>query len=405
MGLPLLEAMIPNRALAVGNASLPDIERPPMRFFATAVNFGMHPSAFHPATNGKDYEMPEVLRVLEKHRNDFTVFSHLDHGLVGGHTTQHTFLSGVKLEHAAGYRDGNISLDQRLGELCRGTTRFASMTLGDSGRIGTGWTRAGVTVPPVKSPQDAFQKLFVEEDPRSVAKARELRTRGKSILDAISDAGKAMERKLNQQDRQRLDEYFTSVRETESELQQLERWSKQPKPDAPTKFPGSQPERAAAAVKLWYDVSLLALTTDSSRVITLAPTFDETSVDGVTRGHHRLSHHGQDEDTVAELHVLERFALSQFGYFMNRLKDTKQADGSSLLDSTITLFGSGMGDGSRHTNENLPLILAGGGLKHGKHIDVQHKEPLNNLYLRLLQSFDAEADYFNGSTQTLTALG
>ena len=403
MALPFLEAMIPNRGLATGNADASEPAAPPKRFFATAVNFGMHPTAFHPAASGEDYEMPEVLRVLDKQRKDFTVFSHLDHGHKGGHKAQHTFLSGVKLEHAAGFRDGNISLDQRLAELCAGQTRFASMTLGGSGRIGTGWTRAGVAVPPVKSPQEAFQKLFVEDDPASVARARSLRARGKSILDAIADAGKAMERKLNQGDRQRLDEYFNSVRETELELQQLEKWSNEPKPIAPIKFPNTQPAQAAAAVKLWYDVSLLALTTDSTRVITLAPTFEETTVDGVTRGHHSLSHHGQDEATLAELHVLERFALSQFGYFLDRMKTTRQADGSSLLDSTITLFGSGMGDGSRHTNDNLPLILAGGGMRHGKHIDVEHKEPLNNLYLQLLQSYEVEADYFNGSTQTLSA--
>lgn len=399
MALPFLESMVPSRVLASASGT------PPKRFFATAVNFGMNPTAFHPTTTGEDYEMPEVLRVIEKHREDITVFSNLDHGHKGGHKAQHTYLSGVKLEHAAGYRDGNISLDQRLAEHCTGQTRFASLTLGDSGRTGTGWTRAGVAVPHIKSPQEAFQKLFVEDDPASVAKSRELRARGKSILDAVADAGQAMQRKLNQDDRERLDEYFTSVRETEVELQRLDKWAQEPKPEAPISIPKSQPEKAAAAVKLWYDVALLALTTDSSRVVTLAPTFEVSTVEGVNRGHHSLSHHGQDEATLAELRVLERFTLSQFGYFMDRLRDTKQIDGTSLLDSTITLFGSGMGCGSRHTNDNLPLILAGGGLKHGTHIDVHQKEPLNNLYLQLLQSYGVEEDYFNGSTQTLTAFG
>jgi hypothetical protein len=403
MALPFLEAMVPKRVLAAGTAAATGT--PPKRFFTSAVNFGMNPAAFHPTIAGTDYDMPEVLRVLENQRKEFTVFSHLDHGHTGGHKAQHTFLSGVKLEHAAGYRDGNISLDQRLAEHCAGQTRFASMTLGGSGRTGTGWTRAGVAVPPIKSPQEAFQKLFVEDDPAAVARSKELRARGKSILDAVSDAGKAMERKLNQGDRERLDEYFTSVRETEVELQQLEKWANEPKPTAPVGFPKSQPGQAAAAVKLWYDVSLLALTTDSTRVITLAPSFDENTVEGINHGHHRLSHHGQDEEILAELRILERFSLSNFGYFMDRLKETKQADGSSLLDSTITLFGSGMGCGSRHTNENLPLIIAGGGLQHGSHIDVEHKEPLNNLYLQLLQSYGVETDYFNGSNQTLTAYG
>ena len=159
-------------------------------------------------------------------------------------------------------------------------------------------------------------------------------------------------------------------------------------------------------MRAWYDIIRLAFETDSTRVATLPPMagISPSLLEGVESGYHALSHHGQAEDRIAQLQTTERFILTELGRFYDQLKSVKQIDGTSLLDSTTVLFTSGMGDGSRHTNNNVPVILAGGGFAHGQHISADHRQPLNNLYLSIARNFGVETDQFNTSTGTLDGL-
>ena len=157
-------------------------------------------------------------------------------------------------------------------------------------------------------------------------------------------------------------------------------------------------------VDTWLDLMYLALQTNSSHVGAMAVGNCNWGLDGVIDSYHTLSHHGQREDKLTQLAVVENYLMERLAHFIGRLKDTKQADGTSLLSSTQVLFGSGLGSGSRHTNANLPIILAGGGFKHGQPVDGQNKQPLCNLYLSMLQHMGAEQDSFNRSQGTLTRL-
>jgi hypothetical protein len=168
---------------------------------------------------------------------------------------------------------------------------------------------------------------------------------------------------------------------------------------------GSRDDKTGSnQVEIWLDLMFLALQTDSTRVLTMSIENCSWGLDGVTDSYHSLSHHGQRADQLSQLKIVEEYLMQNIARFMGRLKTTKQPDGSSLLDSTQILFGSGLGSGSRHTNQNLPLILAGGGWKHGQHLDGQRGQPLCNLYLSMLQRMGAEQDYFNRSNSTLTGL-
>jgi hypothetical protein len=397
--IPAMESLLPGSAR--GNDR--DLASP-KRFVAMCLPFGMHPDAFHPTDAGTDYAMPETLQPLESQRSSFTVFSHLDHGMTGGHKAAHTFLSGVKLEHAAAHPDGNIGLDQRLAESLAGQTRFNSVCLAGSGRVGAGWTRSGVAVPAIKQPSDAFRLLFVDDEEAVKTRRAEQFQSGGSVLDAVRESANSFSRRLAQRDQQKLDEYFTAVRDTEKRLQMSAQWLNRPKPTVDAKSPSDATDDFEEYLGIWWDVVHLALMTDSTRVVTLAPPIISTALEGVTTGYHGLSHHGQDPDLLRELHMVECAVLGQLGRFLGKLRATKQADGQSLLDSTIVLFGSGMGNGSRHDNVNLPLILAGGGFRHGRHIDVRNKQPLNSLYLSILHQFGIETDRFNTTGSTFSGL-
>ncbi|MFT5854146.1 MAG: hypothetical protein ACI8XO_001389, partial [Verrucomicrobiales bacterium] len=216
---------------------------------------------------------------------------------------------------------------------------------------------------------------------------------------------------LGSEDRQKLEEYFTSIRETEKKLELAEAWIDRPKPsvDDPALdkvADGTRDEKLGGnLVEVWLDLMFLALQTNSTRVVSMSAENGGWGLDGVTESYHTLSHHGQREDNLSQLAVIENHLVTHIAKFIGRLKTTKQADGSSMLDSTQILFGSGLGSGSRHSNVNLPLILAGGGFKHGQHIDAQRKQPLCNLYLSMLQRMGAEQEYFNRSLGTFNGLG
>ncbi|MEK6239485.1 MAG: DUF1552 domain-containing protein, partial [Planctomycetales bacterium] len=371
--------------------------------------FGMHQDSFHPEAAGRNYELSKTLQPLQQVRDHFTVFSRLDHGVRGGHTSAHTFLSGIKYVDRARHRDGNITLDQRAAELIGGETRFPSLTLWNNKSI-VSWTRAGVKVPAVAKPSDAFRLMFVEDAPSSRQGVRRSLAASGSILDAVQENANQFRKKLGVSDRRKLEEYFESIRNVEKKLEASGAWLDRPKPNVDDAsaaiIAGGKRDQGAMAelFEVWLDLIILALRTDSTRVAAIDVPNGSWGLDGVTQGYHTLSHHGQREDMLLQLAVIERYQMQRLAGLLVRLADAKEADGSSLLDSTMVLFGSGMGSGSRHTNDNLPIILAGGGFRHGQHLDVAHRQPLCNLYLSMLQQLGCEVDRFNTSTGTLTGL-
>ena len=379
------------------------------RLVCVGNSFGMYQPKFFPKDSGRDYQITPLLKPLEKFRKDFTVFSNLDHGIKGGHYAVHSFLSGVKSSQAGSMPDGNITVDQRAAEALGHLTRFPSLTIGSTNGLHGGcqmsWTRSGVRVPPTEGPRELFRKLFINEAGNQKAKVADSFHLHGSILDAALGDANRMDRKLSKRDSNKLDEYFSSVRDIEKRIQQQEKWHALAKPDAPIDEPVN--ESLVDDIPDLFELMALALETDSTRVATLemAGAQFRTGLLGLKKGYHAYSHHGQDPENIAGLVKLELYQMQQFAAFLERLKSTEVVGGGTLLDETTVLFGSGMGNANSHTNTDLPILVAGGGLKLGEHrVMPQAKAkrvPLCNLFLSLLQNVGVEDDHFGTSTGTI----
>jgi hypothetical protein len=401
MALPALEAFRVGRA-AEAVAS-------PRRIVCINTPLGLHPEFFFPTTAGRDYEPSPYLEVLDDLRNDFTVISGLAHPDVGpSHDSNQSFLTAAPHpERRAGFRN-SISLDQFAAEKTFGATRFPTLPLSCEGS-GLAWTRSGAPVPTSSWPTSVFAQLFLDGRPDEVqAQARRLAD-GRSVLDAVGEQARRLGASLGPQDREKLDEYFTSVRELEQRLVQVEAWSKKPKPKVDAKPPVNTQNSADLIGKsrVWFDLIHLALMTDSTRLVTLQllGTSNVPPIPGVSQGHHDLSHHGKDPVKIAQLRTLEIEKLKTLRDFLVQLRNT-QEQGTNLLDRTTVFFSSNLGDASKHSVKNLPILLAGGGFQHGQHLafDENQHPPLCNLFVSMLQRFGLEADQFGSSTGTLTGL-
>lgn len=374
----------------------------PRRLVCVGNHLGFWPGGFFPEQSGKDYETSLSLKYIDSHRDDFTIFSNLDHGTGGGHSGVHVFLSSIRKEEAAGFPEKNMTLDQVAAEHVGSTTRFPSITAGLGGGTDMVWTRSGVNVAPINNPARIFQALFVQNDAATQsAERRTLSNRG-SVLDALLASAKTLDGQLNAADRGKLDQYLTSVRDVERRLQMSREWLDKPKPESPIEPVEDLERMQIEEMPLFYDLLTLALQTDSTRVATFEIPLGFKTSELNLGGYHGLSHHGKDEGRLKDLQIVEKYLLTQFARFLDRLKEAK------VFDDTLIVLGSGMGDGSRHSNRNLPVILAGGGLKHQGHLvcpDEAHKRiPLSNLWLSVLQWFGVERDSFGKSTGTFSAM-
>jgi hypothetical protein len=413
LALPVLESLtsrmlgpgVTSRAYAASAAT----KAQPVRIVCIGNAFGFYGPAFFPKEAGKDYQIPTLLESLAPHRKDLTLFSGLDHGVTGGHFAVHSFLSGVRSIDAKGMPEGNISVDQRAAETMRGATRFPSLAVGSEDGLHGGcmmsWTRSGTRIPPIQGPRELFRKLFVDDNGADRDRMKDRFSLESSILDAVRVDANTLKGKLGKDDRVKLDEYFTSVRDVEQGLALRRRWADVPKPK-----PGiPEPENKGLVPDLpvLYDLIALALQTDSTRIATLeiAGGF-EASVLGVKKDYHLLSHHGQVQESIDLLVKLEKYQMEQFARFLKKMKSINEA-GSPLLDRTMVLFGSGMGNGNAHTNLHLPIIVAGGGFRHGEHKVFSrsgtNRVPLSNLFLTMLQRFGVETQKFALSSSTLTS--
>lgn len=383
---------------------------------------GFYPEAFWPTGSGESTEVDASLRIhstynprdssqpLNRIAQQSTVISGLDHGTPGGHFSVHTFLSGVRQIDAGSMPDGNVTLDQFAADEVAGQTRFASLTIGSEDGIHGGcqmsWTKTGTRVPTIPGPEQLFRRLFVQETESERAQAISRFQLQGSILDLVRDQTHSLERKLNDFDRRKLDEYLTSVRDVEKRLEMRRNWIDVPRPPAPFEQPVNR--NLVQDLPLLYDLILLSLQTGSTRIATLELGGDFNPADlGIKGGYHSLSHHGQKPEAVAALIALDTYQCEQFVRFVDNLNNVHDEHGS-LLDRTSVLFGSGMGNANSHTNTNLPIVLAGGGFRHGRLLEFDAKSPqrppLTNLFVSLLQQFGLEVDHFSTSTGTLRGL-
>lgn len=405
IALPTFEAV--SRAAVFGKATAP-----PMRMVCVGNEFGMYPGAFWPKSFGNDYELTPLLEPLARHRRDFTLFSHLDHGLKGGHFAVHTFLTGVKAADAKAQPEGGISLDQRAAEFVGSQTRFPSLTIGSADGLHGGcqmsWTRTGTRVPPTPGPRELFRSLFVNDTAQAREQAANRIALQESILDGVLAEAKSLKRTLSQKDGKKLDEYFSSVRDVEVKLQLDKQWQNIPKPAA--NMPEPQNQGLVKDLPLVYDLIALALQTDSTRVATLEIGGSFLASDlGIRGGYHGFSHHGQRPEALEQLVKIEAYQIEQFARFLDKLKSLQEPGGSGhLLDNTMVLLGSGMGNANSHTNNDLPVILAGGGFRHGEFKqypkDSRQRLPLCNLFVSMLQRFGVETDRFSAGSSTLRRL-
>ena len=408
MALPLLECMTPSFARAASEA--------PYRMLIVANNLGVLPKYFFPQSAGRDYPLSPYLEGLANFRSDFTVFSGLSHpGVSGGHSTDNCFLTAARGAFKSGFRN-SISLDQFAAEKLGQVTRFPTLNLGvniDKGNRSLSWTRDGVLLPAEDSAPRLYERMFIQGDQEAVARQiHKLETRG-SILDTLLDDTKRFSRSLASEDKARLDQYVTSVREVEQRLQTARAWELRPKPQATGPAPADIQDKKLFFEKfdLMLSTAQLAFESDSTRIVTLmvdafyTPVLKLNAEQTSTDSYHGLSHHGQAEAKVKQLQEIDRQQMALLNRLFGRLSERKE-NGQRLLDRTMVLYGSNMGDANIHDNTNLPIILAGGGFRHGQHLVFRHDNntPLCNLFVSMMQRMGVESDAFASSTGRLTGL-
>jgi hypothetical protein len=389
----------------------------PRRILAICNNLGLLPEHFFPdqASTGRGYVPSPYLELLKAHRDDFTVFSGVWHPDVdGGHPADNCFLTAAPHPGSGGFRN-TISLDQYAAERLGHHTRFPSLTLGvnvNQGLRSLSWTGAGVLIPCEEKPSEVFKRLFLRGSPAEVqAQVRRLEL-GRSIMDAVADQTRRLQRDLPPRDRDRLDQYLTGVRDLEKRLESARQWEHQPKPVVADKPPvdPADPREYIAKVRLMYDMARLAFETDSTRFITLmldsvnSPAIDVDGAD-ITDGYHNLSHHGKNNTKIAQLQAIDREHMKLLDRLFTDLKARREGP-DSLLDRTMILYGSNLGNANTHVTTNLPVLLAGGGFRHGQHLafDRQRNYPLPNLFVSMLQRLGLETDRFATSTGTMRGL-
>lgn len=410
LALPALECLKPVFARAAAPTS-------PKRMLLISNNLGVLPQHFFPKDKGLGYTPSQYLKELATFRSDFTIFSGLSHPAVtGGHSTENCFLTAAREPTRSGFRN-SISLDQFAVEKLGQQTRFPTLNLGvniDKANRSLSWTRDGVLLPAEDSPAALFRKMFIQGDAQDVAlRLKRLEERG-SVLDVLRDDVRGFERGLGAADRSRLDQYLTSIRELEERLAVSGEWEQKPKPETTATPPQDIADKARffPKIQLMLDMARLAFETDSTRIVTLmvdgfaTPVFEIDAQQRTRDGYHNLSHHGQSKEKLAELEKVDLQQMRHLRDLFSALAATPAADGARLLDQTMVLYGSNLGDANVHNCTNLPVLLAGGGFKHGQHLafDTLHNKPLCNLFISMLQNMGIESAAFGSSGGTLSGL-
>lgn len=425
VALPLLDCM----------AALPTPSKPRRSVFLYIPN-GVNTLTWQIEKAGADYEFTAPMKSLERHRADITPISGLHHPMVLGkhHNCEKVWLTGANVPGDGGAFRNTVSVDQVIADAQGAATRFASLEMAIEG-TSLAWSKDGIQIPAERNTQQIFNMLFgVEKDGKETIRRR-LSRRG-SILDIVAADAKRVNSKLGTDDRSKLDEYLTAVRQVEERTRRADEWLNVPKPVVPAGEAARLQRKLSMAAageyyRLFYDLMVLALRTDSTRVITcmIGSEAHASGIPeiGISQTRHGLSHHNGDPEQLRRLTQTDTFLVEQFAYLLDQLK-AQQEDGTPLLDTTQVLWGSGMAYGHSHGNANLPMILAGGkalGYKHGQHVDfnlptigayntadasahykvcsrpVDNDARVSNLLLTMLQRADVPAERFQDSLGVL----
>ncbi len=434
ISLPMLECMIPLRAEEKDSAS-------PRRSAFIYLANGVHSLNYQILDSGKDYKLSQSLSPLEKHRDVITPISGLHHpgGLGHHHNCISIWLTGGKL----GPSDRNtISVDQKMAEITGQHTRYPSLEVAIT-QDSLAWTADGVRLPAQRRCSEIFASMFEEPKGGVDAQRKALRQKASVLDDNLAEV-RRLEKKMGKEDRGRMDQYLTSVREAEIRTRRADAWLDTPLPeisDADRKRTNRDIKQTQAGdyFRTVYDLMVLAFQTDVTRVATFSLGGEGQAIAipeiGITESRHQLSHHGGDPGYMEKLTNYDTFAIEQYSYFLSRLGETKDVNGKPLLNSTMALFGSGMSYGHSHGNANLPLVLGGGsdlGLQHGSHLDfnkeaesfegyaldqdgaltskhyqlcsrpVNSNAHMSNLLLLMAQRMGVEADAFGDSNKVLS---
>ena len=421
IALPLLNCM----------AALPAPSKPRRSVFLYIPN-GVNTLTWQIEKAGADYEFTAPLKSLEKHRADITPISGLHHPMVIGkhHNCEKVWLTGANVPGDGGAFRNTVSADQILADAQGAATRFSSLEMAIEG-TSLAWSKDGIQIPAERNTQQIFNMLFgVEKDSKETIRRR-LSRRG-SILDLVAEDADRVNRKLGSEDRSKLDEYLTAVRQVEERTRRADEWLNVPKPLVPADEAARLTRKLSMAeageyYRLFYDLMVMALRADSTRVITCGIGSEGNTSGipeiGILQTRHGLSHHNGDPEQLRRLTQTDTFLIDQLSYFLDQLKSHREENGT-LLDTTQVLWGSGMAYGHSHGNANLPTILAGGralGYKHGTHVDfnlpkiakydvtdtqghykicsrpVDDTARVSNLLLTMLQRADVKVDKFQDS--------
>ena len=427
IALPMLDAMTP--ALAAANR----ISKSPVRLVFAYVPNGIIMKDWTPTATGSGYEMTRILAPLKAYRDDMLLLSGLadhngnelgdgpgDHARAGA-----SFLTGVHCRKTSGGDiHGGVSADQIAARAFGSQTRFASLELGceDSRTVGNcdsgyscaytnslSWRSPTTPMPPEVNPRLVFERLFGSEDfgLDPTVRARRARYR-KSILDMAREDTQTLSGTLGQADKRKMDEYLTSVREIEQRIQNAERANHAVSPGI--EKPDGIPVTFAEYVTLMFDLQVAALRSDMTRVSTMMigregsmRTYPEINI---ADSHHPLTHHRNNPEFIEKVTQINTLHTTLLANYLGKLKATQDGDGT-LLDNSVVVYGSGLGDGNRHTHENLPILVAGkggGAIKPGRHIAYDKETPIANLYMTLLDRAGVHPDSIGDSTGKLVQL-
>lgn len=387
---------------------------PPKRIISVCTDFGIYGPAFFPAKAGTDYEPSEYLRVLEDLRGKFTVFSGISHPDIGGdHASAACFLTSAKRPTQPGFRN-TVSLDVVAAQHVSGATRFPLLTLSTQDGSPLSHTMTGAGIPSMSLPSQIYARLFLAGTKAEIARELERLRRGHSLLDNMKERLGELHRTLSRFDQQQLNDYAEAVRDLEKQLVAEELWIGRPKPTvsepAPTESYGTpflDPADSIGRARLLFQLAKLAVQTDSTRVVSIFIKGSDAKppIPGINQGHHDITHHGRSPEKIEQLKIIETFKMKAFRELLTSLNETQEG-GASLLESTQVLIGSNLGDASGHGTKNLPILLAGGGYKHGRHVagDVNHHTPLGKLFVSMLQRFGVDTARFGSGEGPIDGL-
>jgi hypothetical protein len=430
VALPLLEAMLPNTLLAGAAPS-----KPPVRMAFFSIPNGVNLERWTPQGEGAQWEVPATMQALARYKSEMLVLGGMT--LNGGRPlgdgagdharSAASFLTGAHPAKTSGadIKNGQ-SIDQAAAERIGSLTRFPSLELGiersaQAGNCDSGYSCAyssniawrSETSPLAKEidPRAVFDRLFGEvgaELDKSRAKRDKYR---KSILDFVQEDAKGLHRQLGISDQRKLDEYLYAVREIEQRLVRVDKLGQSKDDESPNyPRPVGVPRDFSDHVRLMFDLIALAFQTDSTRVISFMYANEGSNrsypAAEVREGHHQLSHHGRDKEKLEKIGRIDKYHLDEFAYLVDKLAQIKEPNGT-LLDNSMLMIGSGIGDGDRHNHENLPILLVGRGggtIKTGRHVRYPTETPLTNLYRAMLERVGAPVKAFGDSTGVLEGL-